>query len=306
MLALAPPVLVNEPPWSEALLVMSMLPGSKVTPPTVPCGARASTAPPQRKPFSPDSSIAPPLPASAPPRALKPPSISEPSVLSTVMMPPSPDVVASAAMRAPAATVTNLAVRALTVVPPTARARVVPMAMVPPPVAPEASILALAATRTRWLAVATIWPPLVPPRADNAPVTIALPPRASTTTRPPPAVALSAEMLPPAVTRLSMTPSTAAVVRVTLPPSARITPVLVTSAVRALPPGPASSTDWRVTSIDSRPSPYRSTTLLATPASTTWPIGAWMTPLLATCGPTSAASPACRAVMVPWFSIRAP
>ena len=99
-------------------------------------------------------------------------------------------------------------------------------------------------------------------------------------------------------------PSAARAVSCTVPPSAMITPVLVTSAVAALPSLPTGACiTWLVTSSDSSPSPNRSSVAVFAPASTTWPSFAEIVPELATCGATSAARPACWTVMVPWLSI---
>ena len=134
-----------------------------------------------------------------------------------------------------------------------------PRATTPPPDLPETSILAVAAIATVPVPLTWIWPPMAPglrPRAESRPLTVAPPPRALTTIAPvfPPAV--SARIRPPASTRLVMIPSAARAVSSTVPPSARMVPVLVTSAVARCPSGPGGAVvTWRVTSIDSSPSP---------------------------------------------------
>ncbi len=220
----------------------------------------------------------PPSPSTAPPRADRLPAITVLSVDSTVIWPPLPERSASAATDAPGAMLTSWAAGAGVPTPPRARASVVPIATVPPPPRPEALIRLPAVRLTSPVACTATWPPRLRrspmPRADMAPETIAAPPSASISTVPPRRPLLSAEITPPAVTRLVTMPSTAAVDSVMRPPSAAITPSLVTSA--ACPRAP-----WivcRLTSIDSSPSPYRSTTLLATPSSDTVPNAALIRP----------------------------
>ncbi len=222
------------------------------------------------------------------------------ALLSRVMVPPLPLRVAFAFTTAPGATVT---VRAIGAVardgPAAARASVVPSATVPPPLRPETSIFAAAATVTPPSASACT-PPPVEPRALRSPCTTSDPPTPFSTMLPPGPLPPLVEIFPPAVTRLVTMPSAAAAVSVIVPPWARIVPVLVTSAVTFWPSAPTGTClTWPVTSIASSPSPYRSTVWVVAPASTTWPMRALMTPWFATAGATSAASPLCLTVIVP-------
>ena len=221
-------------------------------------------------------------------------------LLSTVMVPPLPLRVAFAFTTAPGATVTEAALGALVSDgPAAARASVVPSATVPPPLRPETVIFAVGAKVTPPSASACTAPP-VAPVALTAPSITSEPPMPPSTMLPPLPAPPLAEMVPPAVTRLLTMPSAAEAVRVIEPPCARMVPVLVTSAVTFLPSAPTGTClTWPVTSIASSPSPYRSTVEVAAPASTTVPMRALMTPLLATAGATSAASPLCLTVMVP-------
>ena len=215
-------------------------------------------------------------------------------------VPPRPRSVASARTLAPCAMPVRCARRGL------ADPRsVVPIATSPPPAAPEAFTRAPVSISTRS-ETTSIVPPRVPeavPTARTSPSTRTAPPVPAMVMRPvrPVAASVSAAMRPPARTRSCTMPSAAWAVSCTDPPCASITPVFVTSA-RPLEGA------WRtapVTSIDSRPSPCRSTTCVSAPASATRPSRAVMVPRLATCGATSAASPASRIVMVPAFSMRA-
>ena len=86
-----------------------------------------------------------------------------------------------------------------------------------------------------------------------------------------------------------------------VPPSAVIAPVLVTSAS----PLAGRCRTGESTSSESSPSPCRSTACVWAPARTTRPRRAVILPRLATWGATSAASPASRTVISPWFSMRA-
>ena len=216
----------------------------------------------------------------------------------TVTRPPSPLAVALAAMLAPWAICTVCAVSADAVPgPPAARASVVPIATVPPPAGPAALTRARFVSVTPWLASTCTWPPTLPgavPSAATTPLSTIEPPSPPSTTVPVCDPTLSETILPPACTRFCTSPSASRAVSWTVPPSARITPVLVTSAVTGLPPGPVGAcVTALLTSSASSPSPYRSSVAVFAPASTTWPRYAVITPELATRGATSAARPAC-------------
>ncbi len=279
-----------------------MLPGR-------PCGAPVSTLPLRAKPCSPDSSTVPPSPAVLPPRAVTRPAIVVCSVLSTVTRPPPPACRASAATRAPAAITVRRDVPAGAGPLPAARAAVVPTATSPPPPAPEADRRAPRASVVVSLPATTTVPPLLPgvrPSAARRPSITTEPPVPATSMRPVRPSTVLAWMVPPARTSVCTTPSAATALSCTTPPSAAMVPVLVTSAVTGLPSGPAGTCrTCPVTLMATRPSPYMSSVWVAAPASTTWPSFALMVPELATEGATSAASPACRTVIVPRLSMRA-
>ena len=112
-------------------------------------------------------------------------------------------------------------------------------------------------------------------------------------------------IVPPALINCVTSASASCAVRVTLPPSARITPLLVTSAGTSLPPTSTARTAC-VTSSEISLSPYKSSVNALAPASATWPSCAVITPLFSTCGATSPTSPACRAVNCPSLMIFAP
>ncbi len=133
------------------------------------------------------------------------------------------------------------------------------MATTPPPARPEAVTRAPSAMVTAPEALTVICPPRAPsalPRADSSPVTMTEPPVPAMSIRPACGPALLALIRPPASTRFWTMPSAAAAVSCTVPPFAAMTPVLVTSAVTGLPSAPSGAcTTWRVTSMDSSPSP---------------------------------------------------
>ena len=198
------------------------------------------------------------------------PAMSVDVVDSTVTRPPLPFSVAFAAIVAPAATVTFAAVCVeVTPGPPAARSSVVPIATMPPPAWPEASIRAPEATVTLPVALTSMSPPVVPgalPVASSWPSTVIPPPTPFSVTVPTWPPTLFAWILPPACTRFCTMPSAARAVSCTVPPSATITPLLVTSAIAPF----GACVTWPVTSSDSMPSPYRSSVaLVAPPASTT-------------------------------------
>ena len=293
---------VPGPPWS--LTVMSA--GSINTRPTWPAGAPVSIRLPIARVW-PEISIAPPSPPALPPRAVRVPFAVVLPVLTRPMVPPRPFWRALAAIRAPASIVTLVAAGARTVVPPRTRAALVPIAIVPPPMSPLAVTWAGAATRTAPVAWATTVPPGPRPSAATRPSICTDPPMPDSTIVPVRPSTVLAWMRPPDCTSVCTSPSAAAAVRSTVPPSARIVPLLVTSATTGLPSGPLGTwRTWRVMSIDSSPSPYRSSVWVSAPARMTWPSLAWITPELATRGATSAASPASRTVMVPAFETCAP
>ena len=96
---------------------------------------------------------------------------------------------------------------------------------------------AVDATVTLPVAFATMLPPVVPgasPVAETCPSMMIEPPTPFSAMRPVLLPTLAALIVPPASTRFVTMPSTARAVSCTVPPSARITPVLVTSAVRAV------------------------------------------------------------------------
>ena len=187
---------------------------------------------------------------------------------------------------APAATVTFAAVCVgVTLGPPAARFSVVPSATVPPPAWPDALIFAVEATVTLAVLLTTTLPPVVPgavPIVSSWPSTVIDPPTAFSVTVPLRLPTLFAWILPPAFTSVCTSPSAAVAVNRTVPPSATISPLLVTSAIAPF----GACTTCPVTSIDSMPSPYRSSVALLTPpASTTVPSFAVITPEFATAAP---------------------
>ncbi len=135
--------------------------GSISRAPVLPSGADASTNPVSDR-TPPDSSTKPPSPPWGPPFVSTAPAIVVRSVDSTVNRPPFPFAVALAAIVAPAATVTVLAVFCpVTDGPPFARFSVVPMATTPPPAGPEALTRAVEANRTAPVVFTTTEPPVV-------------------------------------------------------------------------------------------------------------------------------------------------
>ena len=203
------------------VLVMVRSRGSIVMVPGRPCGAEASARPVRAKPAWPERSMLPPLPPCRPPRAVTVPSIRVAAVLSIVTRPPSPRRVASAETVAPRAMVVRLEL---------------PIMMVPPPVRPRAATRAVGASVVAALPAMAMLPPVWPSAST----------RPSITTEPPvPVISIwpgrvpvLARMVPPARTRFCTTPSAAWAVSCTVPPSARMVPVLVTSAVTGRPSGP--------------------------------------------------------------------
>ncbi len=161
------------------LCTIVRLSGSSSNVPVIPFGADRSTSPVSDR-CAPDTSANPPSPLFLPPLALIVPVMRVVSCESMATCPPAPFVAASAAIVAPCCTVTFVAVSAdLTPGPPLARASVVPIATTPPPVWPDALILAVAATVTLPFDTTSIAPPLVPgalPGADNCPSTMIDPP----------------------------------------------------------------------------------------------------------------------------------
>ena len=94
------------------------------------------------------------------------------------------------------------------------------------------------------------------PAAETSPSTVIEPPTPAIWMLPVLPPALSAEMRPPASTRLETMPSAARAVSSTLPPAAEMVPVLVTSTCTGLPFGPSGACRTAlVTSTASRPSP---------------------------------------------------
>ena len=146
---------------------MKMLRGSSRNSPAMPAGARRSTMPSSTKSDWPETSMKPPLPPDAPPRAESVPRISVRSVLLTTISPPWPLPEASALIVAPRATVVRAAMVWLCPRP------VVPTSTWPPPVPPEASMRAAAATVTCPVA----WSATRPPRAAASPVAVSVPSR---------------------------------------------------------------------------------------------------------------------------------
>ena len=212
-----------------------------------------------------------------PPRAANVPSAVVWPVLRRPIVPPRPFWRALAVMRAPASTVTLAAAGARTAVPPRTRAALVPIAIVPPAVSPSAVMRAGAMTRTAPVAWATTVPPrlllrllpaLLPlPSAAIRPTICTDPPTPDKTIIPVRPPAVLAWMWPPACTSVCTSPSAAAAVSSTVPPSARIVPLLVTNAGTGLPSAPREACwTWRVTSIDSSPSPYKSSVWVSAPA----------------------------------------
>ena len=161
--------------------------------PGAPCGAPVSAVPVSVKPCWPDSSIVPPSPPCLPPRALIAPPACVSCVLSTLTWPPLPAPVASARMRAPLAIAVRVEAGAVTKAPPRARARVVPIATVPPPARPDALMRALAATCVAPSAITATWPPTAPGARPSAAR------RPSTTTEPPVPVTSMRPVWPPSV-----------------------------------------------------------------------------------------------------------
>ena len=266
--------------------------GSSSSLPIVPRGAVVSTCPvSDSKP--PETSTNPPLPPSGPPLADSDPAMEVMPVDSSTILPPSPRFVASAAMTAPGAMVTLAETRVgVTAGPPLALASVVPIATTPPPWLPEALIRAVAAIATLPVGATS----MLPAAAESWPSTTIDPPMPFSTTVP-----LLASMVPPDWTSRPTTPSAARAVNCTVPPSARMIPVLVTSAVA--PDG--ACVTWFVTSSEISPSPNRSSVAVRAPASTTCPIFAEIVPEFATLGATKAARPALAIVIVPSLTTRA-
>ena len=299
------PAITLSAPDPDATIVKSV--GSIRIEPCDPSAADTSIAPVSEYPVLPETSTNPPLPPAGPPDATIWPAMLVCSVLNTVTVPPSPVVVARASTFAPLAMLTLFAVGATTDVPPVARASVVPTATVPPPAAPEAFTSAVGASDTDPVALISTAPPFVPavtPAAATSPPIVSDPPTPRSTTVPVRLPTLSAAILPPASTSAPTIPSTAAAVSSTVPPSARITPLFVTSALTCCPSAPIGACPTcLVTSIDNSPSPYKSTVCVAAPASTTVPIRATIVPEFATAGATSAARPDCATLIVPALTI---
>ena len=162
----------------------------------------------------------------------------------------------------------------------------------------------------RRSATTSIAPPAVPgarPVAASWPLTMIEPPMPFSATVPACRRRWRRGCVPPASTRFCTMPSAARAVSCTVPPSARMVPVLVTSAVTVLPSGADRHLRHLLGDVDATPARRRTgrASRSLAPASTTWPSLAVITPELATCGATSAASPACLTVMVPALSIRA-
>ena len=116
---------------------------------------------------------------------------------------------------------------------------------------------ALESTVTLPVALATIWPPLVPavvPVAVTSPSISTEPPMPCARIVPVLLPTLLAAIVPPALTRVRISPSAAEAVSTTVPPFAMIVPVLVTSAGTVWPFSRIFVT-WLVTFRASRPSP---------------------------------------------------
>ena len=228
---------------------MVRLVGSIVSRPVFPAGARVSTPPVMLRPVLPLTSIWPPLPPSAPPRAERCPANTVCSVDSSAIAPPLPVRPPLALMRAPAATSTPRAVPGG--IPPapcaSARAAVVPSATVPPP---RAEMCAVDVIDTVSLAFITTVPPCVP-SACTRPAMLTEPPIAETSMLPGVLPTVFACSRPLLFTRLVTIPSAALAVSTIVPPSALITPELVTSDT----PPPGAVRTCLVTSTLISPSP---------------------------------------------------
>ncbi len=209
-----------------------------------------------------------------------------------ITLPPVPTL-ARASIRAPASTVAVSARRSVPV-----PWRSPPMRTLPPASRPEAVTRAVEATWRCWPVTVTD-PPRVAPDASRLPATRTVPsPRPTSSIVPPAPSAEAARITPEVLMAFESRPEAVPAESTTRPPPASISPVFSTPAsARPASPETASCTT---------PSPARSIVVVSPEARATVPRRATMVPLLATRPPTSAASPASRTVIVPWFSTRAP
>ena len=291
------------PSWLPPVeLTMRRLSGSRRKRPAAPLGADRSTLPVRLMSLWLDTSAKPPSPPSEPPRAEILPACLVLFCDSTVTLPPLPDFTASADRVAPASTVTLS-----DQVP--ERPVLLPMATSPPPLLPEASMRAFFFTAIS-APVATTVPPVCPsprPPASTVPPMLTVPVSPPDRTILPLALPTEVALMTPSVLMtLSITPFTARADRVTLPPSAAISPELTTSAATGFPSASfATVFTAELASKLMRPSPWKSSVKVSAPPSATLPSFARMTPELRTCGATSAASPLSLTVMSPSFTTMA-
>ncbi len=209
-----------------------------------------------------------------------------------ITLPPVP-ALARASIRAPASTVVVSARRSVPV-----PWRSPPIRTLPPASRPDAVTRAVEATCRCWPVTVTD-PPRVAPDASRLPATRTVPsPRPSSSIVPPAPSAEAARITPEVLMTVESSPDAVPAVSTTRPPPASISPVFSTPA-SARPASP-------VTAIRATPSPARSMVVVSPEANATVPRRATIAPLLATRPPTSAASPASRTVIDPWFSTRAP
>ena len=202
-----------------------------------------------------DVSTKPPLPPSMPPRADKPPAMTELSRENTAMLPPSPLPVASALSDASG----PMYVRAATARPSPPRTPP-PMRMAPPPRRPEASTVP-PVTITSWSDSNSMRPPWSPV-AVTLPLLCTLPPLPTSRTTPPSVLIPLASITPELLTRLVNRSLAAEACSTTVPPSALRVPELLTAASLSSRRCFSSPVIWMLI----RPLPSKSSTACSAPS----------------------------------------
>ena len=281
---------------------ITRLSGSSSRWPPRPALPRASTSPEKPSRCRPDTSTWPPVPAPPPPWAWMRPANSVSPVDHSTAWPPRPlSAVALTSTTAPACMSTWRACNKgpLPCQPP-------PTNTWPPACWPCASRRA-PGNKVTWPAVASMVPPKAPEASAVPPIDrrVPLSPRSEIS---PGAVDTDVALTAPLrLITLSSTRCTVAALSSTWPPPAMIWPLWSTRAASAWPcTSFSSASDWASSTMLIRRSPARSSTKASPAASATRPRWAWITPLLATCGPSKATRPPSATVIRPSLRTLAP